>query len=57
MNVDFIMCLFPKEYTLLGISYEKVNILVGYKVKDCHQLSIGLLFLVLEILIYKKGDE
>ena len=56
MNVDFIMYLFPREYSLIGINYEKVNMLANDEIKICHQLSIGLLFLVLEISIYEKGS-
>lgn len=56
MNVDFIMYLFPREYSLIGINYEKVNMLANDEVKVCHQLSMGLLFLILEISIYEKGS-
>lgn len=47
----------PQDYTLLGINYEKLNMLIDKDIKVCHQLSIGLIFLILEISIYKKGDE
>jgi hypothetical protein len=49
--------LLPEDYTLLGIDYQKFNMVSGEDVKPCHQISIGLLFVILEFLIYKKGDK
>lgn len=55
MNVG--IYIFPVDFTLLGISYQKSDMLIGEDIKVCHEISIGLIFLILEILIYKKGDE
>lgn len=55
--MDIKLYVLPNTFTLLGINYVEMNMLVGTDVKVCHQISIGLLFLILEISIYerKKG--
>lgn len=55
MNVT--LHLLPKTFTLLGINYEKMDMLVEDDIKKCHQISIGILILILEISIYEKGSE
>jgi hypothetical protein len=52
--MDLLIHVFPSTFTLLGISYQKMNVLVDEYVKECHQIEIGILFLVFEISIYKK---
>ncbi len=55
--MDIRLHIFPKTFTLIGIEYKKLNMLVEDHVKTCHQLSIGILFIILEFMIYEKGSE
>ncbi len=54
--MDLIIHMLPKTFTLIGINYEKMNMIVDKDVKVCHQISIGILILILEISIYEKGS-
>lgn len=55
-NMDLGIHVFPSTFTLIGINYEKMNMMVDKDVKVCHQISIGILILILEISIYEKGS-
>lgn len=52
--MDIKLHILPNTFTLLGINYVEMNMIVGTDVKVCHQISIGILFLILEISIYEK---
>ena len=43
----------PENYTLLGIDYQKLNMVSGEDTMVCYQISIGFLFIILQISIYK----
>lgn len=55
--MDIRIHVLPKTFTLLGINYEKMDMLIEDGIKKCHQISIGILILILEISIYEKGSE
>lgn len=55
-NMDVRINFMPETFTLLGISYQKMNLLVEEHIKVCHEISIGILLITIDINIYEKGS-